>query len=913
MLMALLPLAGWAADLDLSKFTAANINYGATALPAVSQTQGLTENTHYTVETTKFYTGENGEGETALASLSTAAASTKYYMKVTGIGDYDGQVIYVSFWINGVAVTIDFAASQKKTYGADDPATFTYTLKKGGSDWTDTDNTLGLTVGRVAGEDVVAAGYAFTFSASNPNYSLTRATGDDDVFTIEAKNISSTAVITAWQADVVYTGKDITGVYTVLPEEGGTALTAGDDYTVSTTKDASTTEFCPTITFAGNYTGTLAVAAGKGFKVNKAPITVSCDDIEITYDGNDKKDVNYSGSATFSYSGIIGDDVTNAANIKAAFTAPTTVKVGSTAKNKGDYTLTISGGSAGTGLGKNYEFTTYLPATLTINPIELSIAAAAASKNFGDADPTFELATDAPSGIVSGYKVSGVTFTRTEGEEIGSYDITPDVSAAKVKKNSTDDTSNYTFKIATPKAQLTINQAAIVVTIKDAEKFYGEADPEFKYVVSGLKSGDELADFEITREDNEAVGAYNLTATVANPDAEKYASVTVVPGILTIKKAQLTFTIPTQTIEKTATVTALSKSTITVTGINNDDTAADLYDLSFNATAGEAVDVDTDGKTTTDKTYTKGIVATLTAAAQTSYEIITDATSTPVTTGTSITGKLIVGTGTATALAFTSVNADAATIAEHAGETQTVTIQFGPRNGRNYGSGDTYSWKAGQWTTMVLPFDISVSDLSKALGYAIVNVIDPTRTTVSGEESKFYGKLTMKGGNGNATKLAANKPFLIKLAEDIDGTTAYNFGSQKIVAADDLSVDAGGGAKFVGTYATKTVTKDDDAAIWFMNGDEDGWQFIGSSSTATWSIVPFEAYIDMSTSSAPRNIIFYAEEIDGSVTAIKGISTDAAAKAKVAEGWYTINGVKLNAAPTQKGIYINNGKKFVVK
>ena len=30
-------------------------------------------------------------------------------------------------------------------------------------------------------------------------------------------------------------------------------------------------------------------------------------------------------------------------------------------------------------------------------------------------------------------------------------------------------------------------------------------------------------------------------------------------------------------------------------------------------------------------------------------------------------------------------------------------------------------------------------------------------------------------------------------------------------------------------------------------------------------------------------------------------------------GWYTINGTKLQAAPTQKGIYIFNGKKLVVK
>ena len=32
-----------------------------------------------------------------------------------------------------------------------------------------------------------------------------------------------------------------------------------------------------------------------------------------------------------------------------------------------------------------------------------------------------------------------------------------------------------------------------------------------------------------------------------------------------------------------------------------------------------------------------------------------------------------------------------------------------------------------------------------------------------------------------------------------------------------------------------------------------------------------------------------------------------------AGAWYTVNGVKLNGKPTTKGMYINNGKKVVIK
>jgi hypothetical protein len=34
---------------------------------------------------------------------------------------------------------------------------------------------------------------------------------------------------------------------------------------------------------------------------------------------------------------------------------------------------------------------------------------------------------------------------------------------------------------------------------------------------------------------------------------------------------------------------------------------------------------------------------------------------------------------------------------------------------------------------------------------------------------------------------------------------------------------------------------------------------------------------------------------------------------RINDGWYTLDGRKLNARPTQKGIYINKGKKVVIK
>ena len=58
--------------------------------------------------------------------------------------------------------------------------------------------------------------------------------------------------------------------------------------------------------------------------------------------------------------------------------------------------------------------------------------------------------------------------------------------------------------------------------------------------------------------------------------------------------------------------------------------------------------------------------------------------------------------------------------------------------------------------------------------------------------------------------------------------------------------------------------------------------------------------------------IITVEDFDGQTTSIKTLNAETM-KAYAAEGWYTLDGIKLQSAPTEKGVYINNGKKVVIK
>ena len=216
-------------------------------------------------------------------------------------------------------------------------------------------------------------------------------------------------------------------------------------------------------------------------------------------------------------------------------------------------------------------------------------------------------------------------------------------------------------------------------------------------------------------------------------------------------------------------------------------------------------------------------------------------------------------------------------------------------------------WAAKKWNTMVLPFDVTVAELSQQLGYAIVNVVNPEKTT--GTNIAF--RLEMN-------EIPANTPFTVKTNKGIGAEKELTFLNKTIKYVAEPSVEAGGqGYTFNANYAGLTIDKESDGLLKFLYGDLDGWGRVLADKDYSWDIMPFAAYIDLTEATDPnaaREVTFTMEEIDGSTTTIRNISVDTASKLKNAtEGWYTIDGIRLQGAPTEKGIYINNGKKVVLK
>ena len=591
----------------------------------------------------------------------------------------------------------------------------------------------------------------------------------------------------------------------------------------------------------------------------------------------------------------------------------------------GDYTVSYDGTSninAGdaakvTITGKN-NYTGSVVKNFTIGKAPIYVWPVAASKTYGETDPAFTYILGNNTGVENTAASLGntPTISRKPGENVGTYKMylsaytaaTGDNYAVQNVGDETTCIALFTINAKTDNV-LKLKFKADIADARKTKVYDGNTNVVFYMddltVEEGLLGND---DWDVVKNNLgspvfalASKDAGQTTVGVTGLGSLNYPTVTVEPLAFEVTKKPLAVKVNPQTLDYATPITSaettnweLATGYVYATGESNTEAGIVLY-------TEQDITLYAPGSTNANAIKAK--------VPETSNYKIADSGNTWGTLNINAASGLILYSDADDLDKITAFN----------GQTKPVSISFANRNSRELPAGTARPWKAQTWVTMTLPFDISVAKLSEKLGYAIVNVIDPSRTEISGTGSKFYGKLTMTGGNGKNDVLAANKPFMVKTANAITGVV--DFGSQLIVApdptdADALTVDAGHGAKFTGTYTAKNVSKADQAAIWFLLGNSDNWSYIKSTSNAEWNILPFEGFIDMSHASAPagaHNMTFYFEELDGSTTAIKSINADDLNGKMAAEGMYNLNGMKLNTVPTQKGIYILNGKKVVIK
>ena len=210
------------------------------------------------------------------------------------------------------------------------------------------------------------------------------------------------------------------------------------------------------------------------------------------------------------------------------------------------------------------------------------------------------------------------------------------------------------------------------------------------------------------------------------------------------------------------------------------------------------------------------------------------------------------------------------------------------------------------------------------------------------EELLKYGKVWEFTGisDGKAVMtqresgLQANTPYIFEATNDLLNITFPSVGIS--IGSDPKTEDATAGFTFHGTYTQKhwLATSDEvtQGTIYgFMAEDNDGQttgQFVRARRETF--LRPFSCYLEYNgalndtdpTSQAPslRAGEALPDVIDivwqpavGSTTSLSEELRVKSEEFAPAAGWYTLSGTRLSAQPMQKGVYIHNGRKEVVK
>ena len=227
------------------------------------------------------------------------------------------------------------------------------------------------------------------------------------------------------------------------------------------------------------------------------------------------------------------------------------------------------------------------------------------------------------------------------------------------------------------------------------------------------------------------------------------------------------------------------------------------------------------------------------------------------------------------------------------------------------------TFTANKAATLMLPFDIDVANTSGAAFYTYTGVTFDTET------NKWKATMTQV----TSGTIAANTPYVVM---PTDAAITFT-GSVTLNTTTNSQQTTNGDWTFKGTYEKKTWTAGDvgnDYGFAATSGkavdgitDVEAGDFVKLAAGA-W-IRPMRAYLTYTGTGnpwaapkhragteLPQSISVILVNANGEVTEVNGVNGVIEVNDN---SWYTLDGRKLDKQPTTKGLYINNGKKTVIK
>lgn len=218
---------------------------------------------------------------------------------------------------------------------------------------------------------------------------------------------------------------------------------------------------------------------------------------------------------------------------------------------------------------------------------------------------------------------------------------------------------------------------------------------------------------------------------------------------------------------------------------------------------------------------------------------------------------------------------------------------------------------AGTRNTICLPFGMDQNQITSIFGsnakiYQISSFDKNNRSVVYGDK---------------VTSTSVNKPYVLEITgDDKDGVSLNSQITTEASPekADDISTSIGEDTNpsyFVGVYSSskRIPREDNDFTYYVYDADKDGIFRIVSTKGA--NVKPFRAYLKVRKSTSAAKPFYFFKVNDNTTTAIDEVTTDTTWSSNAPV--YNLQGQMVRRAgettSLPKGIYIQNGRKFIQK
>ena len=228
---------------------------------------------------------------------------------------------------------------------------------------------------------------------------------------------------------------------------------------------------------------------------------------------------------------------------------------------------------------------------------------------------------------------------------------------------------------------------------------------------------------------------------------------------------------------------------------------------------------------------------------------------------------------------------------------------------RNVVLSDRTLYKDGKWNTLCLPFNLTAAQIAAHADFAGATLMELNTDGTNGFDATDG---TLYLAFKEATAITAGVPYLVKWDAAGDDFTSPVFSGVTIDAKASTTVsDADTGlqeVQMVGCYSPVSVVADDKSILFL--GDENTLYY----SSVNRNIRSCRAYFSvpyLKQNPGAKARAFRLDFGDEEATGILEVSADSIEMTD--DAWYSLDGVRLSGKPAQRGIYINNGNKVVIK